>query len=208
MQPTGQHPAISGLSVRSAFGFREPENMGHVIRPRGLVLAPQGRLERSPGKDAPITRKVTEDDAFSVSGKNDIVLANDITTPYDAEPDAAAWPWSGNSVPRPDFDIFKPPASAISSSLAQHERSSRRRIDLVPVMGLDDLDVKVLIEGCRDLPGYLDKQVDPKAHVAGPDDRCMKRGSRDSLEITFGQTGGSDDVNRARLGREFRMHDC
>lgn len=182
--------------------------MGHVIRPRGLALAPQGRLERSPGKDAPITRKVTEDDSFSVGGKNDIVLAYDITTPYDAEPDAAARPWSGNAIPRPDFDILKPPAAAISRGLAKHERSSGRSIDLVPVMGLDDLNVKVLIEGCRDLPGNLDQQVDPKAHVAGPDNRGMKRGRRDSLMITIGQTGGSDDMNRACLGRELRMHDC
>ena len=57
-------------------------------------------------------------------------------------------------------------AAALGRRLAEHQRSARRRVDLVAVVHLEDLDVEVGIERLGDLARHRRQQVDAEAHVA------------------------------------------
>ena len=63
-----------------------------------------------------------------------------------------------------------------AAALPQHQRRAGRRIDLVAVMHLQDLDVEVGIERLRHLARERGQQVDAEAHVAGRDDGGMAGG--------------------------------
>ena len=57
----------------------------------------------------------------------------------------------------------------------EHQRGAGRRIDLVAVVHLDDLDVEVLIQRLGDASRQRHEQVDAEAHVAGLDDGSVAR---------------------------------
>ena len=62
----------------------------------------------------------------------------------------------------------RPHAPPFGRSLAQHQRGARRRVDLHPVMRLDDLDVPVGIQRLGHLLRHPHQKVDAKATCSPP----------------------------------------
>ncbi len=89
--------------------------------------------------------------------------------------------------------------------LAEQQRGAGRRIDLLVVMHLDDLDVELVAERRSDLLRQHREQIDAEAHVAGLHDRGLFRGFGDLRVILGRRAGGADDVHELRFGRELRQ---
>ena len=86
--------------------------------------------------------------------------------------------------------------------LAEQQRGAGRRVRLHAVMHFEDFDVE---RGAQRLGREFDEareKVHAEAHVAGFDDRGVTRGGLDARLVRVGETGGADDVDDARLGRE------
>ena len=61
-------------------------------------------------------------------------------------------------------------AAALRRRAAEHQRGAGRRVDLLVVVHLEDLDVEVLVERLRHALDQRRQQIDAQAHVAGLDD--------------------------------------
>ena len=62
-------------------------------------------------------------------------------------------------------------AAALRRRAAEHQRGAGRRVDLLVVMHLENLDVEAVVERLRHALGQRRQQIDAEAHVAGLDDR-------------------------------------
>ena len=86
--------------------------------------------------------------------------------------------------------------------LAEQQRRARRRVDLVPVVHFEDLDVEIVgVERARRLLHQHRQQIDAEAHIAGLDDRRVARRRRDLRVVVGRAAGGADDMDDARLRR-------
>ena len=66
-------------------------------------------------------------------------------------------------------------AAALRRGPAEEEGGARGRVDLVPVVHLEDLDVEVRVERPRRLAHQDGEKVDAEAHVAGFHDARPRR---------------------------------
>ena len=90
-------------------------------------------------------------------------------------------------------DVLQRLALGCGDHLAHHQRRAGGRIDLVPVMRFDDLDVVAFGKTfCRHLQ-QLHRDVDTDAHVGREDDRRLLRGGGDRCLAGVVETGGADD---------------
>ena len=84
--------------------------------------------------------------------------------------------------------------------LAEQQRRAGRRVDLVAVMHLEDLDVEVArVERPRRLFDQDRQQVDAEAHIARLDDRRVARRRGDPGVVVRAAAGRADDMHDARL---------
>ena len=67
-------------------------------------------------------------------------------------------------------------------------------------MRLDDFDIEVCVQCCRDFLGQFHKQVHAQRHVSRPHDYRVTRCSVDCLQVVVRQSGGADHMHRACLG--------
>ena len=79
-----------------------------------------------------------------------------------------------------------------SDHLAQLERGAGGRVDLVPVVRLDDLDVEVLAEDPRRRLGQLVHGIDADGEVGRHDQRDALRRVGDALFLCIRKAGGAD----------------
>ena len=79
--------------------------------------------------------------------------------------------------------------------LRQHQRGSRRRIDLVTMMHLEDLDVPVRPEPCRRLFDQILEEIDPQRRVRCIDDRYLAARLFDH-PVMLGRQAGRSHQNR------------
>ena len=105
------------------------------------------------------------------------------------------------SRPRAEWSLSAD-ASRRGRRFAEQERRARGRVDLHPMMHLDDLDIEIGSERRRRAPGQRREQVDAEAHVARPHDRGVARRRVDLVEIVVAEAGRADHVGDARLRGE------
>ena len=158
----------------------DAEHVHHGIEARRLAVAPQGGLDGAARKNTAIGGAMGELDQLAVGGKDHGVLANDAAAAQGSKADVAAPALAGVTIADPHAGIVQLDAAALGGRLAQHQGRSGRRVDLVAMMHLENLDVEVGIEGLRHLARQGRQQVDAQAHVARPDDGRVMRGGRES----------------------------
>ena len=93
-------------------------------------------------------------------------------------------------------------AAPFRRRLAEKQRRAGRRVDLVAMVHLENLDVEIGVERLRRLADERGEEIDAEAHIAGLDDhRLARRG--DELRLVVGRKpGGADDMDDARLRGE------
>ncbi len=84
---------------------------------------------------------VREFDALARAGEDHRVVADDIAAAQRREPDGSRLALAGHAFARIDRAVGERATGAARGRLAQSDRRAGRRVDLVPVMHLDDLDV-------------------------------------------------------------------
>ena len=92
--------------------------------------------------------------------------------------------------------------AAFGGGLAEHQRGAGRRVALVAVVHLQDLDIEFRAERCGDLRGEHGEQIDAEAHIAGLDDGGMTGGGLDLGLVGGREAGRADDMDDARLRRQ------
>jgi hypothetical protein len=96
-------------------------------------------------------------------------------------------------------------AERLRHHLAHAQRRSGGRVDLVPVVGLDDLDVVAFAENPRRHVEQLENDVDADAHVRREDDRDVLRCSRNRCLAGNVKAGGTDDHRHAVAATDFEV---
>jgi hypothetical protein len=89
---------------------------------------------------------------------------------------------------------------------SEQQSGSGRRVDLCPVMHLDDLDIEVRQCPCRP-PHQGCEQCHAEAHIARLDYDGVASGGADVPFVVLHKAGRADDVNDARLRRQRRKRD-
>ena len=98
-----------------------------------------------------------------------------------------------------DRHFLKVPAERLGYHLAHAQGGAGRRIDLVPVMGLDDLDIHFVAQHpCRGIQ-KLQAKVHADAEVGSEDDRDILRRLGQQQLLVGAEAGGADDHRPARL---------
>ena len=136
------------------------------------------------------------------------MLAHDVAAPNRVEPDMPPLARAGDAVAGAVADRLQRHAAPLGRGLAQHQRRARGRIDLVPVMRLDHLDIVFLVQRGGDLFGQLHQQVDAQAHIARAHHHRVTRGGLDAGQVILGQPGGADHMHRPGLRRDAREFHC
>lgn len=138
------------------------------------------------------------------AGEDHLVVADDGATAQRRESDRAGLAHAGDAVAAGDARLREIDGAALGRRFAEQDGGAGGRIDLHPVMHLDDLDVPVGAERRRDLPDQGGQKIDAEAHVAGADDRRALRRLRQLGQMPGLQPGRADDMEDAGLGSELR----
>ncbi len=178
-----------------------------VLPPRAL-LGDEARRAQCALREIHSRRgAMRELDAFAVAGEDDRVIADDIAAAQSRETDRARLALAGNTV----ADIHAVAGEVASERgrcrLAEHQRRARRRVDLVPVMHFDDLDIVVVAEALRGNLDQLGEHRDADAHVRREYDGDLARAGFERAAVAFAQAGGADhrrDAGRG-AGRDVRQ---
>src|SRR4051812_3189171 len=94
-------------------------------------------------------RAVHDLDTLALAREHDGVLPYDVSAAQRGEADRSALALAGHAVPRGHGDVVECAADAGRGRFAEAQGGSRRRVDLVLVMHLDDLDVERGAERAR-----------------------------------------------------------
>ena len=136
------------------------------------------------------------------SGEDHVVLADIVAAAQRREADRARRPRPGDAVAPAHRDLAELRAARRSRRPPQRQRGAGRRIDLVAVVHLHDLDVPVRAEPRRDLLDETQQQVDPETGIGGPDDRDRARGLAHGLFLGAVQPGRADHERFSEPRRE------
>ena len=147
------------------------------------------------------------DDPLAVPGEDDAVIADDRAAAQAGEADVALAPCAGHPVAAPRGVGFQRDAATGGGRLAQHQGGARGRVDLHPMVHLDDFNVEFIAERGGGATRERRQEVDAEAHIAGADDRRMPGGGVDPVEIILAEPGRPDHMGDARLGRERSQFD-
>jgi ribosome-binding factor A len=203
MDPTPCALAIGRKRAsRSIFEVSEPQNVDHIVFARRFVLTPKRSLEGATGKNRAISRHMAQDDPLTCGGKDHIMFAHDVSATDRREPDIAALAGAGDPVAATVGHLVKRDAPPFGGGFTQHKGRPRRRIDLLVVMRLDDLDIEIGVERGGNLLGQLGQQVDAKRHIPGANNHSMARGGVDGGKVGPAEAGGADHMNGAGLRGE------
>jgi ribosome-binding factor A len=199
---TGKRRASPSTSESS-----KPQNVDHIICARRLVLPPERGLERATGENRPISGYMAQNNPLTGSGEDHVMLAHDIAPTDGGEADIATLSGTGDPVAPTIGHFVKRHAAPFGGGFAEHQGCARRRIDLLVVMRLDDLDIEIRIERGGDLLGQLGQKVDPERHIPGADDYRMAGGRVNSGKVGSAEASRADHMDGAGLRRESRKFD-
>src|SRR6188474_603585 len=117
-------------------------------------------------EDNAILGLVREFHALGRAGKDHAVLAYDRPTTQSGKTDVTALARAGVAVAAFDGMLVERDAAPVRRRTAEHKRGTRRRIDFLVVMHLQNFDVERIVERlCHALRERREK-VDAEAHVA------------------------------------------
>jgi hypothetical protein len=134
---------------------------------------------------------------FAGAGVDHRVLADHVAAAKGGEADRAFRARAGDAFARLDRALGEHPARTARGGLAEAESRAGRRIHLVPVMHLDDLDVVAGAELARGCLDQCEQHVDADAHVGREDHRNASSVLRERRLVLVGQAGRPDDGRSA-----------
>src|SRR5690242_5934317 len=112
-------------------------------------------------------------DPLARTGEDHPMLADDVAAAQRREADIALPSWTNVTVARAYALVPKRHVPASRGGGTEHERRARRRVTLVAVVHLQDLDVELRAERLCHALGEKREQVDAKTHIPGLDDGRM-----------------------------------
>ena len=84
--------------------------------------------------------------AFAVAQKKNLMVPDDVAAAHGRKTDAPIRARPGMPLARHDGDIAQRNATPLRRGLAKRQRRSAGRVDLVPMVRLDDLDIEILTQ--------------------------------------------------------------
>ena len=106
---------------------------------------------------------------------------------------------AGHAVAAVDGAVVQVAAAGAGQHLAHGQRGAAGRVDLVAVVGLDDLDVVALGQRTRRHVEQLEHDVHAQAHVRRHDDGDVPRVLGDLRLLRVAEAGRADDRAHAQL---------
>ena len=148
---------------------------------RPAALAPRKRAARRPplAYDWRLTGPMRDLDALAGAGKHHRVVTDDVAAADRREPDRARTALAGMAFARVHGELRERAAEGGGDDLSHLQRRARRRIDLVAMVRLDDLDVVAVAEHASGEFDQLEGCVDADAHVGREHDRDALRSGLD-----------------------------
>ncbi len=131
-------------------------------------------------------------DALAIGGEQHGMVAHDVPGTHSREADGLARPRPGLAFATIDGNLLQIAPERLGHHLPHAQSGAGRRINLVPVMRLDDLDIHIVTQHARRGIQQLEAQIDANAEVGGEDDRDLS-GRRDQALLLFRRKAGGTD---------------
>ena len=148
-----------------------------------------------------------EGDRLALAGEEHGMVTGDRAAAKRREADRPARPCAGMAVAHAHGMVGERNVAPLGGRLPEQQGRAGRRVDLVAMMHLEDLDIEIRIERPRRLADETGEQVDAEAHIAGLDDHRMARGGIDGGFLVGREARGANDVHDAGLRRDFGKAD-
>ena len=146
-------------------------------------------------------------DALAGTREQHGVVAHDIAAAHGGEADGGRIALAGHAFTAIDGALLEIAAQRIGDDLAHFQRGTRRRIDLVAVMGFDDLDVIAQRQRARGLVEQLEHHIHANAHIRRHDDGNALRRRANTRELGLVEARGADDHGHtSRFARGQMRH--
>ncbi len=182
----------AGVGRAGGRAAAQAEHVLHVEQARAALhdesAGPQAAL-RIGGAAA---RAVGDLDAFAGAGEQHGVVADDVTAADHREADRAGRTLAGDAMARPGGELVEVAPQGARDRPAHAERGPRRGIDLVAVVGLDDLDVVAVAQQRGGHLQQAEGHVHAHAHVRREHDADAGGGGLDLAAAGLVEAGGAD----------------
>src|SRR5690606_24089743 len=142
------------------------------IAPRRLVRDEASRGESTAREEIAVARAVGQLEALAVAEEMDRVVADDVTASDTENADLVLRSGANLAVPSPQLAELR--ANRLGR-LGKTDRGPARRVDLLPMVHLDDLDVELGTEPAQGMLEDLDEHLHAAAHVRCPKHRDFVR---------------------------------
>src|SRR5512138_3755534 len=129
----------------------EAEDVRHVVEAGRPPGDPLRGAHGAAGELLAGGRPVRELQALALAAEEDGVLADDVAAAQRLDPDLPGRPLAEDAVPRVRERVLRIAAERLGRHLAEPDGRARRRVALLLVVHLDDLDVVVVAEDLRGL---------------------------------------------------------
>ncbi len=153
--------------------------------------------------DDAAARAVRDLDPLAGPGEHHRVVTDDVAAANRRKPDRARTALPGVTFARIYGEFVERAAERRGDDFTHFQCGARRRVDLVPMVGFDDLDVVVVAEHARGQLDQLEGRVDADAHVGCKDNRdALACGPYRALAGIV-EAGGAD--HHLYMGRDARI---
>ena len=123
------------------FASSKPEHIAHVVQTVVFVDKEPGGAQRAQGERRATARPMCDLNAFAQPREQGGVIADDVSSAHGGKPDRGSLTLASHAFSPEDGTLREVAPQRAGDHLAHAQRRTRRRIHLVPVMRLDDLDV-------------------------------------------------------------------
>ena len=183
----------------------EAENILHVIEACRLVHEPVCGPRRPPGKGHAARGLVNNFNALTLCGEPDAVLTYNIAGADCLETDRLRITFAGDPLAAIDSNLAEITTEHPGNHFSHAQGCARWRIDLVPVMRLDNFDIVVLADNLRGQGKQLESEIDADTHVGSKDDSVLLCDPGDARLACIVETCGPDHESLAMLRTHIKM---
>jgi hypothetical protein len=113
----------------------------------------------------PAARFVGDFQTFADAGEHHRMVTDDIAAAQGGETDGARITLAGDALAAINGAGIQVTPQCVGDDFAHPQRGAGRRIDLVPVMRFDNLDIELVIQHARRHVQQLQRQIDADTHV-------------------------------------------
>src|SRR5512143_242846 len=124
----------------------EAEDVGHVVQAGGAPPGPLRGADGPPGELLAGGRAVGELEPLPLAAEEDGVLADDVAAPERLHADLPGRPLAEDPVARVRERLLRVAAERLGGDLPEPDGGAGRRVALLLVVDLDDLDVVTVAE--------------------------------------------------------------